>query len=855
MADLFAPYTTMTAAHVAAEFRVDAAVGLSQREVSVRRKRSGLNVLPSASAGWREIFVRQFRSPFIYLLAAAALLSLVFGELLDAALIALFVFGNAGLGFYQEYKSEQTVKLLQRFIQHRALVRRESSETVVESAALVPGDVVIVAPGDVIPADLRFTVAMNLEVNESVLTGESTPARKSSAKLRDPAAQLHQAYNIGFSGTTVAGGMGEGVVVAAGPRTVMGEIGHLAASTVRASSFAKGISAFSRFILRVILATLGLVFFANVVLKGGAVNLTELLIFSLALAVSVIPEALPVVMTFSLSRGALRLAKNKVVVKRLTAIEDLGSIDVLCTDKTGTLTENQLSVDQVYSPAGPAGSGAAEDVLVLACLAASFQRVTKSQPNNAFDLALGNRIGAAARQRLARYERLGQIPFDPERRRNTVLVAGDGRKLRVERGAPEEVVRACGHLAPVQQAAIADWVARSGREGRRVIAVASRTQDSDVLTPEGHGLTFGGLVSFVDPLKPSTAAAVAKAKALGIQVKILTGDRPEVAASVAKKIGLIAADAEVTTGQALDELPLPEQRALAARAHVFARVTPQQKYKIIQLLQGSHEVGFLGEGINDAPALKVANVAIAVQDAADVAQDAADVVLLRKSLQVIVDGIQEGREVFANTIKYIQATLASNFGNFYAVAVASLLVDFLPMLPIQIILLNLLSDFPMIAIATDTVDPEELATPRQYHVREIATLATVLGLVSTLFDFIFFALFFRVAPGVLQTNWFIGSILTELAFLFSVRTRLPFMQARRPSWVLLALSGVAAALTLALPLSAFGQRVFHFVRPDAFSLALIAGIVAVYFLASESVKRLYYRFAASFTAIPAARSL
>lgn len=844
MSEHFSPYTTMPAARLVSELGVNPAVGLTHAEVAVRRKRYGDNAAASRTAGWRQILLRQVRSPFIYLLGAAALLSLLFGALLDASLIVLFVAGNAALGFYQEYRSEQTVKLLMKYTQHRALVRREGKPAIVESAALVPGDIVVVADGDVIPADVRFLTVSNLEITESVLTGESAPVRKFAAALAVSAAHYHQATNIGFAGTAVVAGMGEGVVIATGSRAVLGRITAITASTVRVSSFEKSLGRLSRFIVRTVLVTLAGMVAINLLVKGRGVNVVELLVFSIALAVSVIPEALPVVTTFSLSRGALRLAKHKVVVKRLTAIEDLGSIDILCTDKTGTLTENELAVDQVY--AARRQSGADDAVLEWAMLAASVEGVRKSQPNNAFDLALQNRISAAGRKRIDRVERFSQIPFDPVKRKNTVIVRELHSYVRIERGAPEAILALCGQLGEEQRKNIDQWISARGREGRRVIAVATRDlgqQPPAARSPESSGMTFAGVISFIDPIKPSTAGAVAKARALGVSVKMLTGDRPEVAAAVAKTIGLIASDSEVTTGDALDGMPLPEQRKVVSAASVFARVTPEQKYKIIQMLQERHEVGFLGEGINDAPALKVANVAIAVPDAADVAKDAADVVLLSKSLAVIVNGIQEGREVFANTLKYIKATLASNFGNFYAVAIASLLIDVLPMLPLQLLLVNLLSDFPMIAIATDTVDPQELKKPRAYDVRQIATLATMLGLVSTVFDFIFFAIFSRISPAVLQTNWFIGSILTELAFLFSIRTHRPMFAGRRPSLTLLVLAGAAAVLTLAIPASSFGQAIFHFVRPNAWSLAVIFTIVAVYLAVSERVKLLYYRHA------------
>lgn len=358
---------------------------------------------------------------------------------------------------------------------------------------------------------------------------------------------------------------------------------------------------------------------------------------------------------------------------------------------------------------------------------------------------------------------------------------------------------------------------------------------------EEKNLTLVGLLSFVDPIKPSAKKAVEQAEKLGVKIKILTGDSQEVAGAVAYQIGLIKKTTDVITGEILDNLPDEEKTLAVEKNSVFARVSPDQKYNIIKLLQENNEVGFLGEGINDAPALKIANVGLVVDSASDIARESTDIILLKKSLEVIIDGIKEGRKVFANTIKYIKATLASNFGNFFAVATASLLIDYLPMLPLQILLLNLLSDFPMIAIATDNVDSQELQKPKSYNLKEIAFLATVLGIVSTVFDFIFFAMFYRIGPAVLQTNWFIGSILTELILLFSIRTKFIFFKAKPPSRILYWLSGLAILVTVILPFTGFGQTVFKFTRPQANQLWLIFGLVICYFIITEIVKHFYYR--------------
>jgi Mg2+-importing ATPase len=415
----------------------------------------------------------------------------------------------------------------------------------------------------------------------------------------------------------------------------------------------------------------------------------------------------------------------------------------------------------------------------------------------------------------------------------------------IVRGAPEEILRLSPSLSEPDRESLATWLSGRGRAGERTIALAKRSIPSTTtgISPEDiQDLEFLGAIAFTDPIKPSAYHAVEKAKQLGVTLKIITGDSPEVAGAVGVRVGLLEDPARVITGTVLMALP-PDEREKAILQHaVFARVTPEQKYEIIQTLQRTFTVGFLGEGINDAPALKLAGVSLVVDSAADIAREAADIILLQKDLGVIIEGIQSGRVVFANSTKYLKATLASNFGNFYAIAIVSLFITFLPMLPIQILLVNLLSDFPMISIATDTVDASEVSEPRTYDLKEIVLIATLLGVVSTVDDFAFFAIFVGQGAQVLQTSWFVGSILTELVFLFSIRTRLPFFRASRPSGYVLALTGVAAIVTILLPYTSFGQTVFHFTPPTAVSLGIILGLVAAFFVSAELVKLSYYRY-------------
>jgi len=828
-------FATRSPEDVLAYFKSSLGRGLLADEASRRLEKEGYNEITADQVRWWEIALRQFRSAFIYLLLVAAAIVILIGEYVDGAIIFGFVLINALLGFYQEYRSEQALRALQQFITPKSRVLRDSRWEVLASRDIVPGDIIRLETGDIVPADVRVLTSQNLVVNETVLTGESVAVPKRPEALDTLPPDVYGSHNLCFSGTTVVGGKAVAVVLATGARTEMGTIAKLTVETTKESEFSKGIGRFSQFILRMIFVTLVFVFVANLLLKGESVDLIALVVFSIALVVSVIPEALPVVTTVSLSRGALRMAEHDVVVKRLSAIEDIGSIGVLCSDKTGTLTENILSVTEVLPGADPF-------LLSFASLSVAATE-EKTEP---FDIAIVDAVARLSPGETPASERLDEIPFDPKKRWTAVLANLPAGPALVVRGAPEEVLHLCPSFPEAGRGAVGDWLSRKGQAGERTIAFAKRvlTPGTSRISPSDiRDLEFLGAMAFTDPIKPSTFHAVKRARELGVALKIITGDSPDVAGAVGVRIGLIDDPGAVITGSALSGMP-PDTRERVIQEHaVFARILPEQKFEIIETLQRTCTVGFLGEGINDAPALKLAGVSLVVDSAADIAREAADIILLQKDLEVIIEGIQSGREVLANSVKYLKATLASNFGNFYAIAIVSLFIPFLPMLPLQILLVNLLSDFPMISIATDTVDEAELRLPGRYDLKEIVLIATLLGVISTVYDFAFFAVFVGDGAAVLQTCWFIGSILTELVFLFSIRTMLPFSQASRPSIHVLALTAVAAAATIILPYTSLGQAFFSFVPPSPGALAIIFGLVAAFFVTAELVKVSYYRYA------------
>lgn len=799
--------------------------GLSAIEAQQRLRQARDTGLPVNGVFVGEIFLRQLRSPFVYLLLGAGVLAYFLGERADALMIGFFVMINTLLGFYQEYKSEQTMRLLSQHLAQLVRVRRGGEEETIKREELATGDVVFLTAGDIVPADIRLLETQQFTADESALTGESMVVSKFGAPTT-VLGGISQAKNIAFAGTTVSSGEGMGVVVAVGLNSQFGMISKLTTTTRSVGVFEKQIGQFSKFILQLVVITLVVIFLANLLIKGEATNQLEFALFAVALAVSVVPEALPLVATFSFSRGAMKLAKAQVVVKRLSAVEDLGSIEVLCTDKTGTLTENRMTVKAVF--------GEWTKTLRLAgmVIKGDLMKIT-----NPFDQALIEGL----KGKVTRAQPVRGIPFDPLRKRDTDLVEDKGRLILISRGAPETVLDLCALKNRVE---IEEWMMAEGQKGRRVWAVAQKVikhgQAERKLEQLETKMELVGVISFEDPIKSTASKAIKRAQELGVRIVILTGDKREVAEAVAQEIGLVERSEHVMSGEVFQMLSNKQKLEAVRDVQVFARVNPQQKYEIIRLLQADFQVGYLGDGINDAPALKLANVAVAVKGAADIAREAADIVLLKKDLGILIEGISQGREIFANTTKYIKATLAANFGNFYAVAIASLLVPYLPMLPAQILLVNLLSDFPMIAMATDSVDADEVLSPKRFDLKEIVYLATILGIVSSVFDFVTFAVFARFGEAALQTNWFMVSILTELVFIYSIRSKGWFFLAKRPGIAIIGLTGIAGLLTLGLPWMSLGRQLFSFIEPTATSLLIVGVLVVAYFVTTEVVKRTYY---------------
>ncbi len=793
--------------------------GLSLPEVTTRLASYGPNQVERGTVSWRRLFWKQFSSPFVYLLVASTVLSFLFHDLVGGWMIIAFIIVNGLLGFIQEYHAEKAVAMLQAILRPSCNVIRGGKELRVASSELVPGDLCLVEVGDIIPADGVIIEAEACLCDESVLTGESFPALKQRAEA------LH-------AGTKVTQGWARFLIAFTGRNTSLGGIAKLTSETAGESSYQKTIRRLSVAILWFVVIAVGFTFVLRLLFHGDStLNWIQFAIFSVALAVSVVPETLPLVVTICLSRGALLMARKQVVVKRLSSIEDLGSIEILCTDKTGTLTENRLHVADLQDYGG--------DPRLTALLCVEYARLKNPDELDPFNKALVQELSKEERKQLGEYELKAHLPFDPKRKRVTAFVTGPKGGLIVSCGAPEEVLKGCTEIDPDFRA----WVLRQGREGRRVLAVAVRTcplkQRVRELAEEEKDMTLSGAIAFEDPLKATACSALRQIQTLGVSVKMLTGDSPEVAAAIAKRVGLIQGKDGVLTGDAFLKLNPAERRRLAKTCAVFARVNPEQKYVIIKELQRHGSVGFLGEGINDAPALKLANVGIAVQEASDIAREAADIILLDKGLDVIAEGMTEGRRVFVNIEKYIRSTLVSNFGNFFAVVVSLFFIPTLPMLPIQILLLNLLSDFPMTAICLDTVEDRETHVPVRFPIRSLLFFCLAIGTVSTVFDFLFFTIFQALDPSRLQVMWFLASVFTELVLIFSLRSSGWFFQSVRPPKALWLATGFAAACALGVTFLAPFSAWFSFPRPTAPLLAITTGLVVLYFLLTDIAKRAY----------------
>ncbi len=809
--------------------------GLTSAEAATRLARVGPNALRSHHVGAWSVLAAQLRSPLLLLLAATAALSAFFGEGVDAVIIGIILAGSVGLGFVNEYRAARAAQALHSQLRHRATVRRDGHEILVDVVELVPGDVIELAMGEVVPADVRLTATTNLECDESLLTGESAAVAKSVSPVTAGAA-LGDLTSCALMGTVVRSGSGRGVVVATGGQAEFGQVALELGVHEPETEFQRGLRAFSFLLVKVAgVLTVG-IFVVNVALHRPVI---DAVLFSLAIAVGISPQLLPAVVSTSLAAGSRELARRKVLVKRLICIEDLGDIEVLFTDKTGTLTEGQISYKRAIGPDGSPSLAPLAAGLVCNEAAVDDGRAVSG---NSLDVALWESPASTPLwDDVRRWTRLDIVPFDHESRSVTVLVRDpSGARSILVKGAPESVLLRCAELPSVAQAALDEEFA----EGNRVVAVARAAVASGIETvaaAEVDTLELVGFLVFLDPPKASAGPALKRLATLGITVKVITGDNATVAERVCTELGL--PDGGTLSGADIDALDDEALTAAIPGTIVFARVSPEHKARVVRLHRRSGlAVAFLGDGVNDAIALHAADVGISVDSAADVAKDAADVILLEKDLDVLAEGVIEGRRVFANTIKYVLMGTSSNFGNMFSAAGASVVLDFLPMLPSQILLNNLLYDSSQLAIPTDHVDPDQLLRPSHWDIGMIRRFMLFFGPISSLFDFATFAIMlwvFNASVSEFRAGWFVESLATQTLVIFAIRTRrVPFFRSR-PSRPLVIAAFTVVAIGALIPMSPLSETLGFSPLPAPFFATLVV-LVVVYLVLIDLAKRWFF---------------
>ena len=815
--------------------------GLAPAEAALRLKRYGPNALNAKKqASALGLFANQFKSPLVLILIFAATVSLMASEWVDAGVVLAVVFGSTILGFVQEYIASNAIEKLRSQVTINTNVLRGGKALTLASTDVVPGDIVQLSAGSLIPADGVVLVAKDFFVNQAVLTGETFPVEKKPGTIAADAA-LAERSNCVFMGTSVRSGTAQVLVVRTGKATVFGQIADKLALRPPMTEFERGIKRFGYLLTRIMLVMVLLVLAINIFMHKPPI---ASLLFALALAVGLTPELLPAIISITLSHGAKRMAKLGVIVRRLNSIENLGSMDVLCTDKTGTLTAGVVELDGAFDVAGKPSAA----LLRLAAINARFQ----TGLSNPLDDAVNASAEKAAID-LGTEHKVDEIPYDFVRKCLSVVAAdATGARTLVAKGALDNILAICTGVQAATGTVPLDAALRAQIEtrydawsgqGYRVLGVASRTvehREGSYTRADEKDLCFAGFLLFLDPPKADVRQTILDLAQRGVSLKIITGDNRKVARHVADAVGLEVAGS--MTGREMNGMSDEALLHAAGLTTVFAEVDPNQKERIILALQKSgHVVGYMGDGINDAPALHCADVGISVDTAVDVAKDAADLVLLQKDLGILREGIDEGRRTFANTLKYILTTISANFGNMFSMAAASVFLPFLPLLASQILLNNFMADIPATTIASDSVDPEWVASPRRWDTVFIRNYMVLFGLVSSLFDFMTFGvllLLFRATPQEFRTGWFIESLLTELVIALVVRTRRPFWRSR-PGNLLLASTALVIAITLAIPYLPF-DSIFGFVPLPASLMLAVIGLTLAYVIAAEVAKKYFY---------------
>jgi Mg2+-importing ATPase len=811
--------------------------GLSTTQAASALARYGPNALrPTRRWNGLRLLLKQVASPITLILIGAAILALVLGDRVNAGIILGIIAVSSLLGFWQERGAANAVAKLLAVVQTKATALRDGREVSLAVAELVPGDVVLLAAGATIPGDCLLFTARDLFVDEAALTGETYPVEKSSGVLAADTA-LSRRTNVLFMGTHLVSGSAQALVVHTGAATEFGNVAERLRLEPPETEFEHGIRRFGAFLMEVTLILIVIIFAVNVYLNRPVL---DSFLFSLALAVGLTPQLLPAIISINLAQGAKQMAKHKVIVKRLAAIENFGSMDVLCSDKTGTLTEGQVHVEAMLD----AGGNPSDTVALYAFLNASYES------------GYVNPIDAAIRTDrtfdLTAYQKLDEVPYDFIRKRLSILVAHAGQHLMITKGALSNVLDVCdqavgddGALVPLDtvHTAIQAHFATFSQAGFRTLGLAYRDLGSEATITKASeaAMIFLGFVVLADPPKAGVRATIRQLAQLGVTLKVITGDNRAVAAHLAEQVGL--SGATLLTGSDLRAMSTAALTNQVSAVNIFAEIEPNQKERIILALkQAGHVVGYMGDGINDASALHAADVGISVASAVDVAREAADIVLLEQDLSVLLEGVKQGRITFANTLKYVFMATSANFGNMFSMAGASLFLPFLPLLPAQILLANLLTDFPETAIATDNVDPAAIAQPRRWDLAFIRNFMLTFGLVSSIFDYMTFGvllLILQASPEEFRTGWFIESVISAALIVLVIRTTGPFYKSRPGKALLIATLGVIA-FTLVLPFTPLAV-VLGFTPIPALFIGFLGGILVLYMLTAEIAKHVFYK--------------
>ncbi len=832
-----ASYCARTSEQILAQLHTNLQ-GLPQEEAIHRFHLYGPNMLVVKQHSWVWMFLAKFLNPLILLLIAASAISALLKETANFLIITVMVFTSVIVDFYQQYQAEHAAEILKKRVSVTATVIREGKKEEIPIIHLVPGDIITLAAGDIIPADSRLIESNILLVDQSALTGESFPQLKQAEYILKIDTSLNEQTNMIFTGTHVVSGEAIAVVVRTGMNTEFGTLAKHLTQKRPETEFAKGLTRFSFFLMNITLILVVIVFFTNTIMHH---NIITSFLFALALAVGLTPELLPMVLTINLSRGATRMSKKGVIVKDLPAIQNFGSMQILCTDKTGTLTENHIILERYEDIHAQEN----HEVLMYGYLSSTFQGGLRNPMEDA--------VLAHTEVNVRGYKKIDEIPFDFVRKRLSVVLYHKDGYILVTKGEPENLIKQASHytigdhlhvLTPQIRTQITQRCKELGEQGFRVLAVAMKKvqKKKNYVVEDEQECTFVGLMAFFDPPKQTAKEALYILQQQGTHVKILTGDNEFVTKRVCEELELPVE--KIMVGSTVKSMSDSELEKYVTQTTIFARLTPTDKERIILALKkNGNVVGYLGDGINDATSLRAADVGISVDNAVDIAKESADVILLKKDLHVLRDGVYEGRKTFGNVMKYIMMGTSSNFGNMFSVALASFVLPFLPMLPVQIILNNFLYDISQLTIPSDNVDPEYIEKPRTWDIQFIKRFMLVFGPMSSAFDLVTFAVLlglFRATPQMFQTGWFVESLVTQSLIIFSIRTWVvPFFK-RKASRTLVASALGIAGLGMLLPFSSIGRFFSLEPLPSSFFVFLI-GATALYFLCVEIVKMWFYK--------------